>query len=275
MWLWAYYWHSSSLRSLNALPSSTLTSILVRKVRVEQGTLRYRQNDESKCVHISKDYENYFNATVLEKVNTERRGPEVYPVEEEFYPVLYRLLTARRNWGFCISQADWFMYYAVYIKLARLARAIVVSVYLWLAPENRLPSEINDGFSALLWLASLARREAYEPMHMEDKFLSLAFPIGSTKDHPITCPMGPAAPPLSGLHLPPILYYVAENDLFIDKNMEFYEALKKAGKDVQLFVSHNMTHSFYLNKLALDNDPDTKSQIEKLFEGIGEFIRRH
>ncbi|KAJ8420100.1 hypothetical protein Cgig2_000150 [Carnegiea gigantea] len=99
MWLWAYYWHSSSLRSLNALPSSTLTSILVRKVRVEQGTLRYRQNDESKCVHISNDYENYFNATVLEKVNTERRSPEVYSVEEEFYPVLYRLLTARRNWG--------------------------------------------------------------------------------------------------------------------------------------------------------------------------------
>ncbi|KAJ8420983.1 hypothetical protein Cgig2_001813 [Carnegiea gigantea] len=110
-------------------------------------------------------------------------------------------------------------------------------------------------------------------LEMEDKFLSLAFPIGSTKDHPITCPMGPAAPLLSGLHLPPILYCVAEKDLFIDRNMEFYEALKKAGKDVQLFASHNMTHSFYLKKLAVDNGPDTKSQTEKLFEGIGEFIR--
>jgi len=29
-----YYWRSSSLRSLNVIPSSTLTSILVRKVRV-------------------------------------------------------------------------------------------------------------------------------------------------------------------------------------------------------------------------------------------------
>lgn len=246
--------------------------------------------------------------------------------------------------GFCISQADWFMYYAVYTKLAPLARAIVVSVYLRLAPENRLPAAVDDGFSALLWLTSLARGEAHEPcisnkgdfnrvflvgdssggllvhevasragkmdlsplklagsipihpgicratrsrselempqtpfltLDMVDKFLSLALPIGSTKDHPITCPMGPTALPLSELHLPPILYCVAEKDLFIDTNMEFYEALKKAGKDVELFVSHNMTHSFYLNKLAVDNDPDTKSQTEKLFEGIVEFIRRH
>ncbi|KAJ8425005.1 hypothetical protein Cgig2_025384 [Carnegiea gigantea] len=88
-----YYQRSSSLRSLNAIPSSTLTSILVRNVRVKQGTLRYRRNDENKCVDVSKDYENYFNATVLKTVNTERRGPEIYPTEEEVYPALHRLLT--------------------------------------------------------------------------------------------------------------------------------------------------------------------------------------
>lgn len=246
--------------------------------------------------------------------------------------------------GFCISQPDWFMYYAFYSKLARMGRAIVVSVYLRRAPENRLPAAIDDGFSALLWLTSLAQGEAHEswvsnkadfkrvfligdssggnlvhevaakagetnlsplqlagsiPIHpgvcratrsqselempqtpfltldMVDKFLSLALPLGSTKDHPITCPMGPAAPPLSGLHLPQILLCVAEKDLFIDTNMEFYEALKKAGKEVELFVSHNMTHSFYLNKLAVDHDPDTKAQTERLFEGIVDFITRH
>jgi len=94
-----YYRRSSSLQSFNAIPSSTLTSILVRKVRVKQGILRYRRNDENKCVDVGKDYENYFNATVLEKVNTERRGPEIYPIEEEFYPALHRLLATRRNWG--------------------------------------------------------------------------------------------------------------------------------------------------------------------------------
>lgn len=246
--------------------------------------------------------------------------------------------------GFCITQPNCFMYYAVYSKLARLGRVIVVSVYLRLAPENRLPAAIDDGCSALSWLTSLARSEVHDPwltsqgdfgrvfligdssgaslvhevgawagktdlnplklvgsipihqgvvrstrsrselempqtpfltLDMADKFLSLALPIGSTKDHPYTCPMGPTAPPLSGLHLPPIMYCVAEKDLFIDTEMEFYEALKEAGKNVELFMSNNMTHSFYLNKLAVDHDPETKAQTDKLFEAIINFIKRH
>ncbi|KAJ8427717.1 hypothetical protein Cgig2_022191 [Carnegiea gigantea] len=64
-----YYRRSSSLPSLNVIPSSTLTSILVKKVRVT--------NDKKKFVDKSKDYENYFNATVLEKVNAERRSHKV------------------------------------------------------------------------------------------------------------------------------------------------------------------------------------------------------
>ncbi|KAK8575708.1 hypothetical protein V6N13_033033 [Hibiscus sabdariffa] len=51
--------------------------------------------------------------------------------------------------GFCISQADWFMYCQVY---TRLVRAIVISVYLRLAPENKLSATCDDGYAALLWL---------------------------------------------------------------------------------------------------------------------------
>ncbi|KAJ8429201.1 LOW QUALITY PROTEIN: hypothetical protein Cgig2_032987 [Carnegiea gigantea] len=69
------------------------------KVRIKQGILLYRRNDENKCVNVSKDYENYFNATFVKKVNTECRGPEIYPAEEEFYPTLHWLLIGRRNWG--------------------------------------------------------------------------------------------------------------------------------------------------------------------------------
>ncbi|KAL2924963.1 putative carboxylesterase 6 [Bienertia sinuspersici] len=246
--------------------------------------------------------------------------------------------------GFCISEANWLLYYEVYSKLARLTRAIVVSVYLRLAPENRLPAAVDDGFSALLWLTSLARSEAHDswltnradfqrvfligdssggnlvhevgarggntdlsplklagsiPIHpgvvrstrsrselempqtpfltldMADKFLELALPIGCNKDHPVTCPMGPNAPPLNGLHLPPIMYCVADKDLLLDTEMEFYEALKNAGKNVELFVSNNMTHSFYLNKLAVDHDPETKAQTERLYNAIADFIKRH
>lgn len=246
--------------------------------------------------------------------------------------------------GFCISQADWYMYYSMYTNLARAANAICVSVYLRLAPEYRLPAPINDGCSALLWLRSLARAESYEPwlthdadfsrvfligdssggnivhevaaragrfdlsplklaggipihpgfvravrsrseleqpespfltLDMVDKFLSLSLPVGSTKDHPITCPMGSRAPALDSLKLPPFLLCVAERDLIVDTEMEYYDAMKKAKKDVHLLISPGMGHSFYLNKIAVDMDPQTAAQTESLISGIVEFVNNH
>ncbi|KAJ8431097.1 hypothetical protein Cgig2_007513 [Carnegiea gigantea] len=63
--------------------------VLAKKARIKQGALRYRRHNENKCVDVSKDYENYFNATVLEKVNTERHAGEGYPAKDEFYPALH------------------------------------------------------------------------------------------------------------------------------------------------------------------------------------------
>ncbi|THG05488.1 probable carboxylesterase 15 [Camellia sinensis] len=246
--------------------------------------------------------------------------------------------------GFCISQADWFMYYHIYTRLARSTGAICVSVYLRLAPEHRLPAASNDGISALLWLQSLAKAESNEPwlnsqadfnrvfligdssggnlahevasragkldlaplrvagaipihpgfvrskrskseleqpespfltLNMVDKFLSLALPVGATKDHPITCPMGFKAPPIASLKLPPILLFVAEKDLIKDTEMEYYEELKKANKDVELMINSAMGHSFYLNKIAVDIDRHTAAETEKLIAGIADFVKRH
>ncbi|KAL2511733.1 putative carboxylesterase [Abeliophyllum distichum] len=246
--------------------------------------------------------------------------------------------------GFCISQADWYMYYTVYTRLARTTRAIVVSVYLRHAPEHRLPAACDDGFAALIWLRSLAQGKAYEPwlndhadfervfligdssggnivhqvaaragnenlsplklggaipihpgfvrsqrsksemeqpespfltLDMVDKFLNMALPIGSNKDHPITCPMGEAAPPLQDLNLPPYLYCMAEQDLIKDTEMEFYEAMKRTNKEVELLINHGVGHSFYLNKIAIDMDQYTAKETEKLFAGIKEFMFKH
>ncbi|GAV74932.1 Abhydrolase_3 domain-containing protein [Cephalotus follicularis] len=246
--------------------------------------------------------------------------------------------------GFCISQADWYMYYHAYSKLARSVQAIVVSVYLRLAPENRLPASCDDGFSSLLWLRSLAKGDLHEPwlnvvadfervflmgdssganivhevsaraghvdispvrlaggilvhpgfvrsvrsnseleqpespfltLAMVDKFLSLSLPVGSTKDHPITCPMGPVAPTMDSLNIPPFMLCVAENDLIKDTEMEYYEAMNKANKYVDLFISPGMGHSFYLNKIALDMDPNTGAQTEALIKGVIMFIKKH
>lgn len=246
--------------------------------------------------------------------------------------------------GFCISQADWYMYYAVYTRLARVANAIVVSAYLPLAPDHRLPAACETGYAAFLWLRALSRGEAHEPwlsdrgnfdkvflvgdssganivhhvavragdddlapmrlggaipihpgfcrsyrskseleqpetpfltLAMLDKFIAFALPKGSTKDHPITCPMGSAAPPISGLKLPPYLYCVAEYDLLKDTEMEFYEAMKEANKDIELLVNSGVGHSFYLNKIAVDLDPVTGSETEKLLAEIAKFVEKH
>ncbi|KAK4604417.1 hypothetical protein RGQ29_012785 [Quercus rubra] len=110
---------------------------------------------------------------------------------------------------------------------------------------------------------------------MVNKFMSLALPNGSTKDHPITCPMGPLAPPLATLKLPPMLVVVAENDLLRDSELEYCDAMKEAKKDVEVLINHGMGHSFYFDKVAIDMDPKTATQVDKLFEEIANFINKH
>ncbi|KAJ8435556.1 LOW QUALITY PROTEIN: hypothetical protein Cgig2_015411 [Carnegiea gigantea] len=93
-------WFENPARpNLNVIPSSTLASILVKKVIVKKGTLRYHRNNKNKYVDVSKDYKNCFNVTMLEKVNTGHYGKQRYLVEDEFYPILHRLITRRRSWG--------------------------------------------------------------------------------------------------------------------------------------------------------------------------------
>lgn len=107
---------------------------------------------------------------------------------------------------------------------------------------------------------------------MVDKFISIALPIGATVDHPITCPMGPNAPPLADLKLPPRFVVVAEMDLLRDSELEYCEAMKEAGKEVDILINNGMGHCFYF---ALDMDPETALQANKLMEDIANFIIRH
>ncbi|KDP26286.1 hypothetical protein JCGZ_22310 [Jatropha curcas] len=110
---------------------------------------------------------------------------------------------------------------------------------------------------------------------MVNKFMSLALPIGSTKDQPITCPVGPQAPPLESLSLPPMLVVVAEMDLLRDTDLEYCEATKEAGKEVEVLINEGMDHCFYLNKAAIDSDVETAAQVDKLIEEIVSFINGH
>ncbi|CAI9260643.1 unnamed protein product [Lactuca saligna] len=264
--------------------------------------------------------------------------PEV-PDDSRKLPIILHL----HGGGFCISQADWFMYYNTYTRLVCETGAIVVSTYLHLAPEHRLPSAIDEAYSTLVWLQDLANKKAHQPwvsskgdfnrvflvgnstggsivhqvakrvagenLHplrlagailihpgflrsvkskselekpespfftrdMLYKFLQLGLPEGTTRDHPITCPMGEGEA-LRGLDLPPYLVCLAEDDLMIETEMEFYQEMKEAGKKVELLMSNGVGHSFYLNKIAIDVDPKTSQETHKLIQGISHFMRNN
>ena len=112
---------------------------------------------------------------------------------------------------------------------------------------------------------------------MVDKLTDLAVPVPSatTKDHPIISPMGPQAQPIAGLKLPPMLVAVAQKDLMRDTQLEYCEAVKAAGKEVEVVVHHGMLHCFYLNKIAIESDPETVAETDMLLERIVNFISSH
>jgi len=71
----------------------------VRKEKMRRETLSYSYNDEKSCINVCKGYANFFDAMVLEKVNTDSNGDEKFPITPSFYPAFHRLLTLGRNWG--------------------------------------------------------------------------------------------------------------------------------------------------------------------------------
>jgi len=101
-----------------------------------------------------------------------------------------------------------------------------------------------------------------------DKFYSLALPKGSTKDHRIANPMGPFAPNLQQLNLPPFLVTIAEHDLLRDTQFEYCEAMKIAGKRVEVLISKNVGHCFHLQ----ENVASQQQQAHDLLDAIQTFI---
>lgn len=83
-------------------------------------------------------------------------------------------------------------------------------------------------------------------------FLRLSLPPGAQCGHPFCNPFHPDSPNLSEVELPPALVTVADRDLNYDGGMEYYETLKKAGKDVELFNSEGKGHCFHLREPESD-----------------------
>lgn len=104
---------------------------------------------------------------------------------------------------------------------------------------------------------------------MVDKMFTLTVPEGSTKDHPVSNPTGPLAPNLQHMKLPPFLVAIADHDLLRDTQFEYCEAMKMAGKSVEVFKCKNVGHCFHLNTI----DANISRQTQDLLDVIQNFIK--
>ncbi|KAG1338364.1 putative carboxylesterase 17 [Cocos nucifera] len=119
------------------------------------------------------------------------------------------------------------------------------------------------------------RQTPFMSLELLDKFPAMALPIGATKDHPITWPVGEAAPALEGLRLPPLLVAVAEGDLLRDRELEYCEAMRKAGKEVEVVVSRDVGHCFFFYGDLVGLEPVAAGRTGELIEAIKDFVDRH
>ena len=93
------YRRSSSLKTLTIFPILDSRITWITKEKVRKGTLSYSYNDEKSCINVRRGYSNFFDAMVLEKVNTESNRDEKFLATPSFYPSFHKLLSLKRNWG--------------------------------------------------------------------------------------------------------------------------------------------------------------------------------
>lgn len=82
------------------------------------------------------------------------------------------------------------------------------------------------------------------PLGKHHTFWKLALPVGASRDHPFCNPLSADAPKLAEVRLPRMLLIVAGKDPLYTRQLEYYNALKQAGKEVQLVEVPEGTHIF-------------------------------
>ncbi|GLJ18760.1 hypothetical protein SUGI_0335020 [Cryptomeria japonica] len=72
-------------------------------------------------------------------------------------------------------------------------------------------------------------------------FWKLSLPVGAKRDHPACNPL---SQPVARFDLPPVVVCISERDLLKQRNMDYYHALKAAGKNVSCVVFKGVGHAF-------------------------------
>ncbi|KAF7805776.1 putative carboxylesterase 15 [Senna tora] len=103
--------------------------------------------------------------------------------------------------GFCIGSRTWPNCQSYCFHLAFKLRALVISPDYRLAPENRLPAAIHDGFTAVKWLQAQAMRDDPDTWLTEvadfDRVFISGDSAGGNIAHNLAVQLGPGSPELS------------------------------------------------------------------------------
>lgn len=103
--------------------------------------------------------------------------------------------------GFCIGSRTWPNCQNYCFRLASELSALVISPDYRLAPENRLPAAIDDGFAALRWLQAQAESDHPDPWLAEVADFSTVFISGDSAGgniaHHLAVGLGVGSPELA------------------------------------------------------------------------------
>ncbi|KAG0568409.1 hypothetical protein KC19_6G017600 [Ceratodon purpureus] len=82
------------------------------------------------------------------------------------------------------------------------------------------------------------------PLGKHHTFWRLALPSGANRDHPFCNPLSADAPKLAEVKFPKMLLIVAGKDPLYTRQIEYFNAMKQAGKEVELVEVPEGTHVF-------------------------------
>eukprot|EP01018_Ginkgo_biloba_P024901 Gb_17665 [translate_table: standard] len=104
------------------------------------------------------------------------------------------------------------------------------------------------------------------PQRWIDVFWKLSLPVGANRDHPACNPLGKQSSRLQDVPLPPMLLCISEQDVLKERNLEYVEALKKAGQNVRYVIIKGVGHAF---QVLQPRSP----QIQELTNSVSEFVK--
>lgn len=97
-----------------------------------------------------------------------------------------------------------------------------------------------------------------------DVFWKLSLPLGANRDHFACNPIFNLSK-LKDILLPPVLLCISERDVLRERNLQYFEALKRAGQNVRHVIFKDMGHAF---QVLQPQSP----RIQELIKTIHDFI---